>query len=98
MMNPSKPIPLQVFEDCQTFSRQLFEKYPSIEAMLFTVDWGLEKNDFPVGTLLTKNPVTLNIIVSLMRQLGKQEQRLLQVVIDQVITQQAENQKSEQQD
>lgn len=85
MENEPKLVVTNVFGKCQEFAQSIFRDFAEPEAIMFTIHWKIGQNDFPAGTLVTRDNITSNTIVSLIAQISKQERRLVQVIIDQLV-------------
>ncbi len=79
-----KLVVVKIFEECQQFANDLFAKYAEPEALLFCFNWTVANGETPVGTLVTRNQVSVNTLMTLVSQLNKQEQRILQVLLNDI--------------
>ncbi len=74
-----------IFNKCQEFSKQLFAEFGEPAAIVFTISWNIGKNDFPAGTFITRDVVGSDLILDILSQLSKQEQRLVGLVVEQYL-------------
>ncbi len=76
MADQPKPVVTKILEECQEFSQRIFEKYGEPSSLAITLTWNIGKQDFPVGTMLSRNNMNPRLVVEMLEQLEKQQTRL----------------------